>query len=39
MTEHLIVEREAGLMTLRLNRLDKKNALTRAMYSSWPRLC
>ena len=33
MTEHLIVEREAGLMTLRFNRLDKKNALTRAMYS------
>ena len=33
MTEHLIVEREAGLMTLRLNRPDKKNALTRAMYS------
>lgn len=33
MTEHLIIEREAGLMTLRLNRLDKKNALTRTMYS------
>jgi enoyl-CoA hydratase/carnithine racemase len=34
MTELLIVEREAGLMTLRLNRPDKKNALTRAMYSA-----
>jgi enoyl-CoA hydratase/carnithine racemase len=28
-----LVEREAGLLTLRLNRLPKKNALTRAMYS------
>ncbi len=33
MSEHLLVEREPGLLTLRLNRLDKKNALTRAMYS------
>ncbi len=33
MSEHLLVEREQGLLTLRLNRLDKKNALTRAMYS------
>ena len=33
MSEHLLVEREEGLLTLRLNRLDKKNALTRAMYS------
>jgi len=33
MSEHLLVEREAGLLTLRLNRLQKKNALTRAMYS------
>ena len=32
MSEHLLVEREPGLLTLRLNRLDKKNALTRAMY-------
>lgn len=32
MSEHLLVEREEGLLTLRLNRLDKKNALTRAMY-------
>ncbi|NQD92234.1 enoyl-CoA hydratase [Pseudomonas sp. CrR25] len=33
MSEHLLVEREQGLLTLRLNRLDKKNALTRAMYA------
>jgi enoyl-CoA hydratase/carnithine racemase len=33
MSEHVLVEREEGLLTLRLNRLDKKNALTRAMYS------
>ncbi|MGH8433332.1 MAG: enoyl-CoA hydratase-related protein [Pseudomonas sp.] len=33
MSEHVVVEREEGLLTLRLNRLDKKNALTRAMYS------
>ncbi|MEX6503610.1 enoyl-CoA hydratase [Pseudomonas zhanjiangensis] len=34
MSEHVVVEREQGLLTLRLNRLDKKNALTRAMYSA-----
>jgi len=33
MSQHVLVEREAGLLTLRLHRLDKKNALTRAMYS------
>lgn len=33
MNDHLRVEREQGLLTLRLNRLDKKNALTRAMYA------
>lgn len=32
MSEHIIVEREPGLLTLRMNRLDKKNALTRQMY-------
>ncbi len=26
---HLLVEREPGLLTLRLNRAEKKNALTR----------
>jgi enoyl-CoA hydratase/carnithine racemase len=33
MSEHILVEREQGLLTLRMNRPDKKNALTRAMYS------
>lgn len=33
MSEHILVEREGGLLTLRLNRVDKKNALTRAMYN------
>ena len=33
MSEHVLVEREEGLLTLRLHRLDKKNALTRAIYS------
>src|SRR5690349_12020344 len=33
MSEHILVEREGGLLTLRLNRPDKMNALTRAMYS------
>ncbi|MDA7087270.1 enoyl-CoA hydratase [Pseudomonas sp. SA3-5] len=33
MSEHLQIERETGLLTLRMNRPDKKNALTRAMYS------
>jgi enoyl-CoA hydratase/carnithine racemase len=30
---HLLVERAPGLLTLRLNRADKKNALTRALYA------
>jgi len=33
MSEHVLVEREGGLLTLRLNRPDKMNALTRVMYS------
>lgn len=33
MSEHVLVEREGGLLTLHLNRPDKMNALTRAMYS------
>ncbi|MEZ1315462.1 enoyl-CoA hydratase-related protein [Pseudomonas fluorescens] len=33
MTDAIQIEHERGLLTLRLNRLDKKNALTRAMYS------
>lgn len=37
MTDTLLLERERGLLTLRLNRPEKKNALTRAMYSQWPK--
>ncbi|SDT37197.1 enoyl-CoA hydratase-related protein [Pseudomonas prosekii] len=33
MPDAIHVERERGLLTLRLNRPDKKNALTRAMYA------
>jgi enoyl-CoA hydratase/carnithine racemase len=33
MSEHLLIEREQGVLTLRMYRPDKKNALTRAMYS------
>ncbi|MGZ0782728.1 enoyl-CoA hydratase-related protein [Pseudomonas saponiphila] len=33
MTDAIELHREGGLLTLRLNRPDKKNALTRAMYS------
>ena len=32
MTETLLLDRQRGLLTVRLNRPDKKNALTRAMY-------
>ncbi|KQW09092.1 MULTISPECIES: enoyl-CoA hydratase [Pseudomonas] len=33
MTPTLLLDRERGLLTVRLNRAEKKNALTRAMYS------
>ncbi|MBB3242333.1 enoyl-CoA hydratase/carnithine racemase [Pseudomonas sp. Tn43] len=33
MPDTIQFERERGLLTLRINRLEKKNALTRAMYS------
>ncbi|WFC62803.1 enoyl-CoA hydratase [Pseudomonas sp. REST10] len=33
MNEHLHIERDGGLLTLRMQRPDKKNALTRAMYA------
>lgn len=33
MSEHLHLERDGGLLTLRMQRPDKKNALTRAMYA------
>ncbi|MCJ1885772.1 enoyl-CoA hydratase-related protein [Pseudomonas sp. LA21] len=34
MSEQILVEREQGLLILRLNRPDKMNALTRTMYSA-----
>ena len=32
MTEHVLTERHGAVLTIRLNRPEKKNALTRAMY-------
>lgn len=34
MTEHIQIERQGAVQTIRMNRPDKKNALTRAMYGS-----
>lgn len=34
MTEHVIVERRGAVQVIRMNRPDKKNALTRAMYAA-----
>ncbi|MDH0334817.1 enoyl-CoA hydratase [Metapseudomonas otitidis] len=34
MSEHIHLEREQSLLTLRMDREDKKNALTRAMYGA-----
>jgi len=34
MTEHVQTSREGAVLTIRLNRPDKKNALTRAMYDA-----
>jgi enoyl-CoA hydratase/carnithine racemase len=34
MSQQILVEREQGLLTLRLNRADKMNALTREMYAA-----
>lgn len=33
MTDAILVERDGGVMTLRMNRPDKRNALTQAMYT------
>lgn len=34
MSEHIIVERRGAVQTVRMNRPDKKNAITRAMYAA-----
>ena len=34
MSEHVIVERKGAVQSIRMNRPDKKNALTRAMYKA-----
>lgn len=34
MTEHVIAEKSGGVLTLTMNRPEKKNALTRAMYQA-----
>ena len=33
MTDHIVVERQGAIQIIRMNRPDKKNALTRAMYA------
>ncbi|MCA0028019.1 MULTISPECIES: crotonase/enoyl-CoA hydratase family protein [unclassified Mesorhizobium] len=33
MTDHILVERQGAIQIIRINRPDKKNALTRAMYA------
>lgn len=34
MTEHVLIERHGAVQVIRMNRPDKKNALTRAMYAA-----
>ncbi|MBS7810109.1 enoyl-CoA hydratase-related protein [Roseococcus pinisoli] len=34
MSEHVLIERDGTVLTIRLNRPDKKNALTREMYNA-----
>ncbi|MER9130052.1 crotonase/enoyl-CoA hydratase family protein [Mesorhizobium sp. M0768] len=34
MTDHILVERQGAIQFIRINRPDKKNALTRAMYAT-----
>ena len=33
MSDHIQIERHGAVQTIRMNRPDKKNALTRAMYA------
>ncbi|TIT77788.1 MAG: enoyl-CoA hydratase, partial [Mesorhizobium sp.] len=33
MTDHILIERRGAVHIIRMNRPDKKNALTRAMYA------
>lgn len=37
MSEHIVVERQGAVQIIRMNRADKKNALTRAMYAAMSR--
>lgn len=34
MSEHILIERQGAVQIIRLNRVDKKNAITRAMYAA-----
>lgn len=34
MTEHVVIERQGAVQIIRMNRPDKKNAITRAMYAA-----
>jgi len=34
MSDHVLVERRGAIQTIRMNRADKKNAITRAMYAT-----
>ena len=34
MSDHIVVERDGAIQTIRMNRPDKKNAITRAMYAA-----
>ena len=37
MSEHIVVERQGAIQTIRMNRPEKKNAITRAMYGAMAR--
>ena len=34
MSDHILIEKSGGVLTLTMNRPEKKNALTRAMYQA-----